>query len=155
MAKRKIPKNKKKIKSVLNLNVKKLVRMMAFGHICSPVRYSDHEITPDGRAKVLPSLGSVVFDFDLGDPANKFKADHLQPGVTVASSATFDPDSEENKALMTYACLGNIVTITNVYSEAKKEKGRVIGKHGGVNYLMVRFEKKVLEKINHKHNFLV
>ena len=133
--------------SPLDLNVDKLARMYTFGVVNSVIRYTDFEVTPEGKALTVPYLGGIVMDYDLGDPTDKYVSDHLQPGVTITATGTCDPGDEENKALMALVCVGNTVIVTDRYSSVKGSIGRVIGKHGGVNYIMVRFDKKVMELI--------
>ncbi len=139
----------KQVRSVLNLNIKRLVKMVGFGYINGPIRYFGHDITPKGYAKVVPALGGLVYDYVLGDSVDKYEADHLQPGASISANQSFMPEDDENKALFTYACLGNEVVITDNYSDAKGAKGIVIGKHGGVNYIMAQFPKGTLKKITH------
>jgi len=109
-----------------------------------------HEISPDGQTHVVPGLGGIVLDYKLGDSVDKFVSDHLQPGVTISSEKDFDEAqaSDTNLALFTYACLGNKVTIVD--AEVPKlvgTEGTIIGKHGGVNYVMAQFEQDVLPKL--------
>ena len=136
--------------SPLNLNVDRLAKMTTFGHVASVVRWNMFEINPEGQTVVLPSLGGVVYDYNLGDPVNKFDADHLQPCVTIQADINHEPSSDENFALFTYACIGNEVMIVDRESMAINCMGVVIGKHGAVNYVMVQFNPKDLPKITHQ-----
>lgn len=143
-------KKRKKVVSVLNLNVKKLVKMVGFGYVNGPVRFFSHDITPDGQPRVVPALGGVVFDYRLGDSVNKYNADHLQPGISISANDSFLPSDSENQALFTYTCIGNEVEITDTRSNVEGYKGIVTGKHGGVNYIMAQFPESVLKKIGKK-----
>ena len=139
---------RKRVHSILDLNVNRLVRMTTTANIVNASRYYYHEINTDGKISVVPALGSIVLDFDIGDLCDKFESDHLQPCATVGVNPNGNPENDENMGLFTYACIGNEVTIIDEHSPCHGAKGTVIGKHGGVNYIMVRFYQDLLKKMN-------
>jgi len=82
----------------------------------------------------------------VGDLALGWEADHVEPGVSVANKET-DPRAggAANTALNVLSCVGNEAVV--VSGEAKGCMGVVVGKHGGVEHVMVDFSDEVLEKL--------
>ena len=73
-------------------------------------------------------------------------ADHVEPGVSLENR---EPDSRmpqaQSRALNVLSCVGNEATV--VEGDAKGEKGTVVGKHGGIEHVMVDFPPEVMEKL--------
>jgi hypothetical protein len=82
-------------------------------------------IRPDGRLTVLPGQGGVVLGIGPGDLAGGWVSDHLEPGASLRH-----PDEAANRALQTFACLGNRATVID--GPAAGAIGYVVGKHGAV-----------------------
>ena len=78
-----------------------------------------------GRLRVRPGQGGVAPDVRLGDLADVWESDHLEPGASVGH-----PDPAANDALQLLACVGNRATV--VSGPAAGASGIVIGKHGAV-----------------------
>ena len=57
----------------------------------------------------------------------------MEPDVSMKNE-----NNDENLALMTYSCIGNEAIV--VSGDAKGRKGYVIGKHGGINHVLVHFD---------------
>ena len=64
----------------------------------------------------------------------------MEPGVSIKAS-----DTNENNALNTLSCIGNEARV--ISGEAKGAKGFVTGKHGGIEHVLVYFERETLEKM--------
>jgi hypothetical protein len=99
-----------------------------------------YDVGADGIPRVLPSVGGITLNVRVGDGAFAFESDHIEPGVSVRH-----PDEKVNRAFCTFACIGNIATVTS--GEAKAERGVVTGKHGGVEHVMVDFPEAVMERM--------
>jgi hypothetical protein len=50
-----------------------------------------------------------------------------------------------NAALNVLACIGNVAEV--VSGDAKESQGRVTGKHGGIDHVMIDFKPDILEKL--------
>ena len=128
-------------------NEDKIVKISVIGEIASPVKRSPYRITHDGRVVALPGTGGITYNLRVGDLATGWKADHVEPGVSIENKendARFK--TLANNGLNILACVGNEATVVG-RSDAKGEKGTVVGKHGGIEHVMVDFSEEVMEKL--------
>jgi hypothetical protein len=132
---------------LLKTNRDKLVKVSVIGEIVSPI-ISDavYKVTADGEPVILPGVGGITYNIRVGDPACGWMADHVEPGVSLENrvSDTRFPRGQSN-ALNVLACIGNEATV--VKGDAKGEKGVVVGKHGGIEHVMVDFPPEVMERL--------
>ncbi len=95
---------------------------------------------------ILPGVGGITYNVRVGDLATGWMADHVEPGVSLENR---EPDSRmpqaQSRALNVLSCVGNEATV--VEGDAKGEKGTVVGKHGGIEHVMVDFPPEVMEKL--------
>ncbi len=130
----------------LNTNKDKLVKISVIGEVASPVARSAYRITHDGRPVVLPGTGGITYNIRVGDLATGWMADHVEPGVSIENKendARFKQMA--NTSLNILSCVGNEATI--VTGEAKGKKGTVVGKHGGIEHVMVDFTEDIMEEM--------
>lgn len=116
------------------------------GEIASPVARSAYRISHDGRPVTLPSVGGITYNLRVGDPATGWKADHVEPGVSIENKeddARFKQMA--NTSLNILACVGNEAKV--ITGDAKGEKGTVVGKHGGIEHVMVDFSEEIMEQL--------
>lgn len=99
-----------------------------------------YEVSFEGRALIIPSVGGINPNVRVGDGAFAFRADHIEPGVSIRNT-----DERENLALNALACVGNEAIV--VSGDAKGASGRVTGKHGGVEHVMVDFAPDVMRNM--------
>ena len=99
-----------------------------------------YEISFEGQPLILPSIGGITPNVRVGDSAFAFMSDHAEPGVSL-----YHPDEAQNRALNTLACVGNEAVV--VSGDAKGERGRTTGKHGGVDHVMVDFPVDVMRRM--------
>ncbi|MHA2024261.1 MAG: DUF4438 domain-containing protein [Candidatus Thorarchaeota archaeon] len=128
-------------------NEDKIVKISVMGEVASPVARSAYRITHDGRAVSLPGVGGITYNLRVGDLATGWKADHVEPGVSIENKendARFK--TMANNSLNILSCVGNEATVVGK-SDAKGEKGTVVGKHGGIEHVMVDFPDEVMEKL--------
>ncbi|MFX0108728.1 MAG: DUF4438 domain-containing protein [Candidatus Hodarchaeota archaeon] len=128
------------------MNEDKLVKMSVIGEVASPVFRSAYRITYDGRPVVLPGVGGITYNIRVGDLATGWKADHVEPGVSIENKendARFKQAA--NTGLNVLSCIGNEAVVTS--GEAKSEKGTVVGKHGGIEHVMIDFTEEVMDKL--------
>jgi hypothetical protein len=128
-------------------NEDKVVKISVIGEIASPVKRSPYRVTHDGRVVALPGTGGITYNIRVGDLATGWMADHVEPGVSIENKendARFK--TLANNGLNILACVGNEATVVGA-SDAKGEKGTVVGKHGGIEHVMVDFSEEVMEKL--------
>lgn len=99
-----------------------------------------YEVSFEGEPLILPSVGGITPNVRVGDSAFGFAADHIEPGVSARN-----PDERLNTAFNTLACIGNEAIV--VTGDAKGSRGRVTGKHGGIEHLMIDFAPEVMRKM--------
>jgi hypothetical protein len=125
----------------LEVNRHQLVEMAVLGSIAAPRQASPpYRIAPDGSVKTVPGTGSITYNFRVGDPATQMAGDHVEPAVSINTS----PEGEQ----MGLAVLSTIGSLARVVSgEAHGAVGTVIGKHGGIENVMVEFPDDVYDKL--------
>lgn len=127
-------------------NRDKLIKQSVIGEITSPLGgASPYLVDPDGRLSHLPGVGGITYNLAIGDPACGLAADHVEPGVSISNFTNFHGQPGPNRALNQYACVGNQAYV--VSGEAKGERGRVTGKHGGIEHVLIDFPQETLEKL--------
>jgi len=131
---------------VIKTNKNRLVMQSVVGQISSPTfSRTPYVISADGRPLVLPSVGGITYNVRVGDPAIGWAADHVEPGVSMINTEKSMGSWSPNSGLNTLACAGNEVTV--ISGDAKGAKGAVIGKHGGIEHVIVDFSPAILEKM--------
>jgi hypothetical protein len=122
-------------------NRHRLVAQVVGGQAAPPLLPGSlYDVGHDGVPRIVPSVGGITLNVRVGDSAFAFEADHIEPGVSMRHA-----DENVNRGLCTFACIGNIATVTS--GEAKGARGVVTGKHGGVEHVMVDFTPEVMEKM--------
>jgi hypothetical protein len=132
----------------VDYNLKQLVKQAALGYIVEPGGGSSpYRIDPSGDLFVLPGTGSITYNFRSGDSAVDLAGDHVEPAVSLYNlGRQGGRSSSESVGLNLLACIGNRVKI--ITGDAKGAEGRVIGKHGGAEHVMVDFaDDTVFEKM--------
>ena len=131
---------------MLKTNSAQLVCQSVIGEITSPLGgINPYRISPEGVADIYPGVGGITYNLKIGDPACGLFADHVEPGVSISNFTKFAGQDGPNRALNQFSCAGNTATI--VSGDAKGEKGRVTGKHGGIEHVLIDFPAKTLEKL--------
>jgi hypothetical protein len=131
---------------VIKTNKNKLVMQSVVGQVSSPTfSRTPYVISADGRPLVLPSVGGITYNVRVGDPAIGWAADHVEPGVSIINTEKSIGSWSPNSGLNTLACAGNEVKV--ISGDAKGAKGAVIGKHGGVEHVIVDFSPTTLDKM--------
>lgn len=125
---------------LVNTNKRHLVKVSVAGKIHSPLVRTAYRTGSDGIGRVLPATGGITYNYAVGDPCMHLVGDHVEPGVSVRNET-----KEENNALMYLACVGNEATVLS--GEAKGKKGYVTGMHGGIEHVLVHFEKDILDML--------
>jgi hypothetical protein len=108
----------------------------------------DHQGTPF----ILPSIGGITVNIQVGDSAFGWAGDHVEPGVSCTAD-TKNPFEHPNTGVQLYACAGNKATI--VGGEAKGAIGVVLGHHGGSEHVIVDFPREVKEKLTYDDKIII
>ena len=106
----------------------------------------------DGKPFILPSIGGITLNLQVGDSAFGLAGDHIEPGVSCTAD-TNKPFEHPNTALQLFACVGNEARI--VTGEAKGETGVVLGHHGGSEHVIVDFPREVKEKLTYDDKIMI
>jgi len=131
----------------LNLNTDKLVYLSVSGEIDHPtLRKTGYVIDNNGKVQVYPSVGGIAYNIRIGQLAVGWMADHVEPGVSIVNAGRPVGEYSPNGALNVLACIGNHAQV--VTGDAKGTMGRVTGKHGGIEHVMLDFEPAELNKMN-------
>ena len=131
---------------MLNINREQLVCQSVIGEITSPLGgINPYRIDPEGRSDIYPGVGGITYNLRIGDKACGLFADHVEPGVSLSNFTQFQGQPGPNRALNLFSCAGNSATV--VSGEAKGKKGRVTGKHGGIEHVLLDFPTKVLDQL--------
>ena len=132
---------------LIKTNKDKIVKISVIGEVVSPV-ISDavYKVTADGEPVILPGVGGITYNIRVGDPAVGWMADHVEPGVSIENRVSDKRlPTGQSRALNVLSCIGNEATV--VSGDAKGERGVVVGKHGGIEHVMVDFQPETMEKL--------
>lgn len=131
---------------MIKTNADRLVTQSVIGEITSPLGgINPYRINPEGHADIYPGVGGITYNLRIGDPACGLFADHVEPGVSLSNFTMFQGQPGPNRALNLFSCVGNPARV--VTGEAKGKTGRVTGKHGGIDHVLLDFEPEVLEEL--------
>lgn len=131
---------------MVKTNETKLVEISVLGMVSHPAKSKPYIVSSQGEIKVLPGTGGVTYNKRVGDICVGLMADHVEPGVSIKNiERTSDGSSRYNMALNVLACCGNEAVV--VGGDAKGKKGTVVGKHGGIEHILVDFPNSVMNKL--------
>jgi len=132
---------------MLRTNRDRLVKISVVGEVVSPVVGPDiYKVSAEGEPVILPGVGGITYNIRVGDPACGWMADHVEPGVSLENRVTDQRMPQaQSRALNVLSCVGNEAVV--VKGDAKGERGVVVGKHGGIEHVMVDFPPEVMEKL--------
>lgn len=125
---------------MLKTNKDKVVKWSVQGKVHHPTG-GTYRITHEGKPMILPATGGISYNVKIGDSAFGWAGDHVETGVSMRNENT-----NENAALMTFACIGNEAKI--ISGDAKGAKGYATGMHGGIDHVLVYFDEETLENLS-------
>ncbi len=137
---------------MLNTNEQFLIEFLLQCQPGQPRTRGNWEVDHNGNPFLLPSIGGITLNVQVGDPAFGWQGDHIEPGVSCTAD-TQKPYEHPNVGLQIYSCVGNTATI--VTGEAKGATGRVIGHHGGSEHVIVDFERDIKEKLLYTDTIMI
>lgn len=106
----------------------------------------------DGDPFILPGIGGITLNVQVGDSAFGLAGDHVEPGVSCTANAAKFMEFP-NDSLQLYSCAGNRAII--VSGSAKGSRGVVIGHHGGSEHIIVDFARSVREKMTYDDKIMI
>ncbi len=139
-------------KIMLKTNEHYLVEFLLQCQPGQPKTRGNWEVDHQGTPFLLPSIGGITLNVQVGDSAFGWQGDHIEPGVSCTAD-TQKPYEHPNVAVQIYSCAGNMATV--VTGEAKGATGRVIGHHGGSEHVIVDFERDVKEKLLYTDTIII
>lgn len=130
-----------------SINEDRLITQSVCGEITHPMKgRSPYNITAEGEPVVLPGTGGITFNARVGDSAIDWKADHVEPGASFSHMEDKAGRRDKNNyAFNVMACVGNEAEL--ISGEAEEETGTVIGKHGGIEHVMIDFPEDVMQQL--------
>ncbi len=131
----------------IEYNADELVEQAVIGEISQPaMRQSIYRVKADGSVAMRPGTGSITYNYRTGDSAVNMAGNHVEPAVSLYNlGSDRSRTGNDNRALNALSMIGNQVRI--VSGEAIGETGWVIGKHGGVEHVMVDFAPEVYDHL--------
>lgn len=137
---------------MLKTNEKTIVEFLLQCQPGPPRTRGNWSVDHDGSPFLLPSIGGVTLNVQVGDPAFGWAGDHVEPGVSCTAD-TRKPFEHPNISLQVYACVGNKTKV--ISGEAKGAIGYVIGHHGGSEHVMVDFPREVKEDLTYDDKIII
>ncbi|NNF99912.1 MAG: DUF4438 domain-containing protein [Desulfobacteraceae bacterium] len=137
---------------MLNTNEDKVIEFLLQCQPGPPRSRGTWRVGHTGEPFILPSIGGITLNVQVGDSAFGLAGDHVEPDVSCTANA---PKWNEfpNDSLQIYACVGNKATV--VSGEAKGAEGIVTGHHGGSEHVIVHFERPVREKMTYDDKIII
>jgi hypothetical protein len=128
------------------INASELVMITVSGQACAPLSPENpYRIGQDGIPRVLPGTGGIVLSHRVGDPCVGVAGDHVEPSVSIRHEARVRGGDGANLALQTYSSIGNWARVES--GPCTGARGVVIGKHGGVDTVIVEFPLPVMKRM--------
>ena len=137
---------------MLNTNEQKLVEFLLQCQPGQPRTRGTWEVDHLGNPFLLPAIGGITLNVQVGDPAFGWQGDHIEPGVSCTAD-TQKPFEHPNVSVQILSCAGNTATVAT--GEAKGAEGRVIGHHGGSEHVIVDFCREVKEKLLYSDTIII
>ncbi|MBV5319460.1 MAG: DUF4438 domain-containing protein [Chlorobium phaeobacteroides] len=137
---------------MLQTNEKNIVEFLLQCQPGQPRTRGNWEVDHQGNPFLLPSIGGITLNVQVGDSAFGWAGDHVEPGVSCTAD-THKPYEHPNVGLQIYSCVGNRATVTS--GEAKGAEGVVIGHHGGSEHLIVDFPREAKENLTYSDTIMI
>jgi hypothetical protein len=137
---------------MLTTNEDKVVEFLLQCQAGPPKTRGTWGVDHQGNPFLLPSIGGITLNIQVGDPAFGWAGDHVEPGVSCTAD-TKKPFEHPNVSLQVFACVGNKATVTS--GKAEGHVGVVLGHHGGSEHVMVDFPRQVKEKLTYDDKIII
>jgi hypothetical protein len=137
---------------MLKTNEEHIVEFLLQCQAGPPKTKGTWRVDQHGVPFVLPGVGGITLNIQVGDPASGWAGDHVEPGVSCTMD-TMKPFEHPNIGLQVFSCAGNKATV--ISGEAKGAIGYVLGHHGGAEHVMVDFPREVKEKLTYDDKIII
>jgi hypothetical protein len=137
---------------MLKTNADKLVEFLLECQPGPPKTRGTWNVDQHGTPFILPSIGGITLNLQVGDSAFGWAGDHVEPGVSCTAD-THKPFEHPNISLQVFSCVGNKARV--ISGEAKDAQGIVIGHHGGSEHIIVDFPRAVKEKLTYDDKIII
>ncbi len=137
---------------MLKTNEKTIVEFLLQCQPGPPRTRGDWRVGHQGTPFILPGIGGITVNIQVGDPAFGWEGDHIEPGVSCTAD-THKPLEHPNVSLQVFSCVGNQAKV--ISGEAKNAVGYVIGHHGGSEHVIVDFPREVKEKLTYDDKIII
>jgi hypothetical protein len=117
-----------------------------------PKSRGDWRVDRNGRPFILPSIGGITLNLQVGDSAFGWAGDHVEPGVSCTCD-TNKPFEHPNNSLQVFSCVGNKARL--ISGDAKGAEGYVLGHHGGSEHVIVDFPHEAKEKMTYDDKIII
>jgi len=123
---------------VIRTNRDKLVKIAVGGEVSPPKLHAPTQADSTGRSFISIGMAGIVYNAQVGDLAFGWKADHIEPGVSI-----HNPDEHADYAMHYLTCVGNDAVVSS--GEAAGARGLVSGEHAR---LLIDFAADDLDRLN-------
>jgi hypothetical protein len=137
---------------MLKTNEKHIIEFLLQCQPGPPKTRGTWNVDHQGNPFILPSIGGITLNLQVGDTAFGWAGDHVEPGVSCTAD-TIKPFEHPNVSLQVYSCVGNHAKV--ISGEAKDADGYVIGHHGGSEHVIVDFPRSVKEKLTYDDKIII
>ena len=137
---------------MLATNEHKLVEFLLQCQPGQPRTRGTWEVDHHGNPFILPAIGGITLNLQVGDSAFGWAGDHIEPGVSCTAD-THKPYEHPNVGVQIFSCAGNSATVAT--GDAKGAEGTVIGHHGGSEHVIVDFPRDVKEKLLYSDTLII
>ncbi len=137
---------------MLKTNEQKVVEYILQCQPGPPKTRGNWGVDHHGKPFILPAIGGITVNVQVGDSAFGWAGDHIEPGVSCTAD-TLKPFEHPNISLQLYSCVGNKAKV--ISGDAKGAIGYVIGHHGGSEHVIVDFPRKVKRKLIYSDKIII
>lgn len=137
---------------MLKTNDKKLVEFILQCQAGPPKTRDTWGVDHQGKPFILPSIGGITLNIQVGDSAFGWAGDHVEPGVSCTAD-TKKPFEHPNVSLQMFSCVGNRAKV--ISGKAEGSTGVVIGHHGGSEHVIVDFPRRAKEKMTYNDGIII
>ncbi len=124
---------------MVRTNKDRVVKGAVIGEI-RPTCCRGYTVGQSGEAIVVPGIGGITYNVQLGDSVYGWACDHVEPGVSI-----YNKDQKDSDSLNFLACVGNQAKI--IEGDAKGKIGYVLGHHGGAENVIIHFDPAILDDL--------
>ncbi len=137
---------------MLKTNEDKIVEFLLQCQAGPPKTRGTWGVDHQGVPFILPGIGGITLNIQVGDSAFGWAGDHVEPGVSCTAD-TNKPFEHPNVSLQVFACVGNKATV--ISGKAEGAIGYVLGHHGGSEHVMVDFPYEVKKDLTYDDKIMI